>query len=132
MCPLCSPSHDTVIYSNDLFRIILVDDIPGFVRIITKNHIKELGDLKEIDYLDVMRAVYKVEKAMIKVLHPDKVNIASLGNYVPHQHIHIIPRYRNDAWFPDTIWSPKVREYKYPTTPEQIDALIYEIIESFK
>ena len=130
MCPLCESVDENIIYKNSLFRIILVDEIPGFIRIILNKHIKELTDLNENDYLKVMKAVYKVEKAMIKILNPDKINIASLGNYVPHLHIHIIPRYKADSWFPDTIWSPKIRDFKYSTTNKQVDSLINEIKES--
>jgi len=33
-CPLCSPQNENIIYKNALFRVILVDEIPGFTRII--------------------------------------------------------------------------------------------------
>ena len=131
MCPLCNSSNENIIYKNELFRIILVDEIPGFVRIILNNHIKELSDLNENEYLEVTKAIYKVEKAVIKTLNPDKINIASLGNYVPHLHIHIIPRYKNDSWYPDSIWSNKVREFQYSTTKKEIENLIAEIKKSY-
>ena len=39
------------------------------------------------------------------MMRPDKVNLASLGNMVPHLHWHVIPRWKNDPWFPDSVWS---------------------------
>ena len=40
---------------------------------------------------------------------PDKVNLAALGNMVPHLHWHVIPRWRGDRHFPDAIWAaPRV------------------------
>ena len=35
---------------------------------------------------------------------PDKVNIASFGNMVPHLHWHIIPRFEVDRHYPNPIW----------------------------
>lgn len=126
-CPLCLAQNENVIYKNDLFRVILIDEIPGFTRIILNKHIAEFSDLSLDESLEISKAIYKIEKAMLKHIKPDKVNIASLGNYVPHLHIHIIPRYKDDAWFPDSIWSQKHREYEYKTTQEQIQNYIDEI-----
>jgi diadenosine tetraphosphate (Ap4A) HIT family hydrolase len=33
------------------------------------------------------------------------VNLAALGNQVPHLHWHIIPRFADDAHFPDPVWA---------------------------
>jgi diadenosine tetraphosphate (Ap4A) HIT family hydrolase len=126
-CPLCLAQNENVIYKNDLFRVILIDEIPGFTRIILNKHIAEFSDLSLDESLEISKAIYKIEKAMLKHIKPDKVNIASLGNYVPHLHIHIIPRYKDDAWFPDSIWSDKHREYEYKTTQNQIQNYIDEI-----
>jgi diadenosine tetraphosphate (Ap4A) HIT family hydrolase len=68
-----------------------------------------------------------IEKIIKETIKPDKINIASLGNYVPHLHIHIIPRYKDDSWYPDSIWSNKHREYKYKTTKEDINNLVERI-----
>ena len=52
-----------------------------------------------------MRAVYAVEQAQQEILHSDKINLASLGNIVPHLHWHVIPRWRDDRHLPDHIWA---------------------------
>jgi diadenosine tetraphosphate (Ap4A) HIT family hydrolase len=59
-----------------------------------------------------MSLVFAVEEAMRHVMCPDKVNIASLGNMVPHIHWHVIPRYQDDAFFPGSAWSKRVQEVK--------------------
>jgi len=127
MCPLCNPQNENVIIKNALFRVILVDEIPGFVRIILNKHIKEFTDLEYNEYERVFRAIYLIEKIIKETIKPDKINVASLGNYVPHLHIHIIPRYEDDSWWPDSIWSNKHREYKYKTTKEDINNLVERI-----
>jgi diadenosine tetraphosphate (Ap4A) HIT family hydrolase len=42
-------------------------------------------------------------------MQPLKVNVASLGNVVPHLHWHIIPRYADDAHFPAPVWAQAAR-----------------------
>ena len=56
-----------------------------------------------------MTLVFAVEEAVRHVMRPDKVNIAALGNMVPHIHWHVIPRYKDDAFFPGSAWSQKTQ-----------------------
>ena len=44
-------------------------------------------------------------------MRPTKINLASLGNVVPHVHWHIIPRWTHDSHFPDPIWAHAKREW---------------------
>jgi diadenosine tetraphosphate (Ap4A) HIT family hydrolase len=43
-------------------------------------------------------------------MHPDKMNVAALGNVVPHIHWHVIPRFKDDVFFPGSVWSQRVQE----------------------
>jgi len=38
---------------------------------------------------------------------PTKINLASLGNMVPHLHWHVIARFEGDARWPAPVWAPK-------------------------
>jgi len=58
----------------------------------------------------VMSLVFAVEEAVRHVMHPDKINIAALGNMVPHIHWRVIPRYKDDAYFPASAWSQKTQQ----------------------
>ena len=115
-CELC---HLTVepIYRNDKFTVIMAEDAayPGFCRVIWHEHVKEMSDLEPADRLLINEAVWQVEVAMRDVMAPDKVHVASLGNVVPPLHWHIIPRYTDDAHFPNPVWAEAVR-----TTEEDI------------
>jgi diadenosine tetraphosphate (Ap4A) HIT family hydrolase len=126
-CPLCNPKGENVIIQNNLFRVVLVDEIPAFIRVILNKHIAEFSGLDFDEYQQITKIIYQIEKLIIEIINPDKINIASLGNYVPHLHIHIIPRWEKDSWFPDSIWSEKQREYKYQVTENQIKNLIERI-----
>jgi diadenosine tetraphosphate (Ap4A) HIT family hydrolase len=110
-CELCELAAPKVV-ANDKFSVILVDDAnyPGFARVIWNGHVREMSDLPDADRLLVNDAVWKVEQAVREVMQPLKVNVASLGNVVPHLHWHIIPRYADDAHFPAPVWAQAVRE----------------------
>jgi diadenosine tetraphosphate (Ap4A) HIT family hydrolase len=54
--------------------------------------------------------VLSAESALREAAQPHKVNLASLGNVVPHLHWHVIPRWRDDRHFPDPIWAAPRRE----------------------
>ncbi|SDD91690.1 Diadenosine tetraphosphate (Ap4A) hydrolase [Massilia sp. PDC64] len=109
-CELCDLSAPTVV-DNDKFAVILVDDAnyPGFARVIWKDHVREVSDLADADRLLLNDAVYKLELAVREVMQPLKVNVASLGNVVPHLHWHVIPRYADDAHFPAPVWAQAQR-----------------------
>jgi diadenosine tetraphosphate (Ap4A) HIT family hydrolase len=110
-CELCALSVPAV-YANDKFSVILVDDAnyPGFCRVIWREHVREMSDLLHADRLLLNEAVNEVEQAVREVMAPTKINVASLGNVVPHLHWHVIPRYTDDAHFPAPVWAAAVRE----------------------
>jgi diadenosine tetraphosphate (Ap4A) HIT family hydrolase len=56
------------------------------------------------------------------------MNIASLGNVVPHLHWHIIPRYRGDPRWGDPIWPTDLATMPNVRLPEpEFHALLKEI-----
>lgn len=105
-CELCAGEGGEVLYRNDKYRVVLVDDVqyPGFCRVIWHAHVKEMTDLSTEDREGLMRAVWRVEQAIRAVMQPEKVNLACFGNMTPHLHWHVIPRYLDDAHFPQPVW----------------------------
>jgi diadenosine tetraphosphate (Ap4A) HIT family hydrolase len=100
------------VYRDDKLSVIVVDDpnYPGFCRVIWNDHVREMSDLPDADRLLLNDAVWRLETAVREVMGPDKVNVASLGNVVPHLHWHVIPRYADDVHFPNPVWGAAVRE----------------------
>lgn len=115
-CVLCKdelkPEEGRLIWRGDDCRIILVNDpdLLGFCRVIWNRHVGEMTDLSHGERDHLMTLVFAVEEAVRHVMRPDKVNIAALGNMVPHIHWHIIPRFKDDAFFPGSAWSNKTQE----------------------
>jgi len=110
-CELCTAQEETLLWRSRNCRVILVDDAdyPGFCRIIWNEHIKEMTDLPAQMRAELMNTVFAVESAVRDIMQPEKINLASLGNMVPHLHWHVIPRYRDDKHFPAPIWAAPLR-----------------------
>lgn len=111
-CPLCHEEGGEPLYRDDRVRVVLVDDAdhPGFLRVIWAAHVKEMTDLSAADRAYCMAAVFAAETALREVLQPDKINLASFGNMVPHVHWHVIPRFTDDAHFPNAVWGERRRD----------------------
>ena len=131
-CELCNLAAPMTVYADSKLSVIIVDDAnyPGFCRVVWRDHVREMSDLSAEDRLLLNEAVYEVELAVREVMKPSKVNVASLGNVVPHLHWHVIPRYTDDAHFPAPVWAAAVRQTEESTLaarrallPELADAL---------
>ena len=57
-----------------------------------------------------MAVVAEVERVIRAQLQPTKINLAALGNMVPHLHWHVIARYDWDSHFPASVWANPLRE----------------------
>lgn len=106
-CPLCREDGGELLWRDGFLRVVLADepDYPGFCRVVLNRHVAEMSDLAPAERIRLMEAVFAVEQAVRESLAPDKVNLASLGNVVPHLHWHVVPRFRNDRHFPSPIWA---------------------------
>jgi diadenosine tetraphosphate (Ap4A) HIT family hydrolase len=102
-------------------------DYPGFLRVILNAHVKEMTDLPAADQQALMRGVFAAEAALRVVMAPDKINLASLGNVVPHLHWHVIPRFTDDPHFPNPVWGAKLRDTPH-AVPPNLDALLRDAL----
>ena len=102
-----------MLWRDEFCRIVLVDDAdyPGFCRVVLERHVKEMTDLAPAERARLMNAVFATEAALRDVVLPRKVNLASLGNAVPHLHWHVIPRHGDDRHFPKPIWAEPSRPH---------------------
>lgn len=108
-CPLCTGEGGQLLWRQTEFRVVRVsgaeaEDFPGFYRVIWNAHVPEWTDLTEAEQGLFMRALNGVERAVRTHLQPTKVNLASLGNVVPHLHWHVVARYDWDSRFPAPLW----------------------------
>lgn len=131
-CVFCNPTGETVLWSDRQCRVLHVGDakFPGFCRVVWNAHVTEFTDLDEAARAHLMKAVAVVEQALRKLLAPDKINLASLGNQTPHLHWHVIPRYRDDAHFPDAIWAAAKRPVVVRALPDDFAGSVRKALEA--
>ena len=111
-CELCGNPGGVILWQSPDCRVVRVDDpnYPGFCRVIWTEHVREMTDLAPEARESLMRIVFAVESVIRALFTPQKINLASFGNMVPHVHWHIIPRWSDDRHFPEPIWGTVRRE----------------------
>jgi diadenosine tetraphosphate (Ap4A) HIT family hydrolase len=111
-CDLCTNAGGAILWKSALCRVVRVDDphYPGFCRVIWNAHVREMSDLDASQQARLMRVVFAVESVVRRLFNPDKINLASFGNMVPHVHWHVIPRWQDDRHFPEPVWGGVRRE----------------------
>ncbi|MBS0454753.1 MAG: HIT family protein [Proteobacteria bacterium] len=111
-CPLCEGSGGRLVYETKKFRVIHASEagFPAFYRLIWREHVREFSELSRDNRILCMDAVTVIEQAMRELLSPTKINLATLGNVVPHLHWHVIARFDWDSHFPSPVWSAAQRE----------------------
>lgn len=120
-CELCRRDGGRLVFQGKLFRVIRADEpvFPAFYRLVWNHHVAEFTDLSLHERDLCMQAVAKIETVMRDLLQPTKINLATLGNVVPHLHWHVIARFSWDSHFPAPVWAQAVRE----VAPAQLEAL---------
>lgn len=111
-CVFCDSEGGSVLWRDASLRVVLADEpgYPGFCRVIWNDHVAEFSELDAPSRAHLMETVAAVERAVRRVMKPGKINLASLGNQVPHLHWHVIPRYADDAHFPKPVWASAERD----------------------
>ena len=110
-CPLCTSTGGELVFQGAQFRVIRADEpgFPAFYRVVWSHHVAEMSDLSPSERHVCLAAVNTVELALRQHLQPSKINLAALGNMVPHLHWHVVARFNWDSHFPAPVWAPAVR-----------------------
>ena len=103
-CPFCWPDveKEAILVSEYNVCIKHPDKIlQGSVMIVPKMHRETVFDLLEEEFLDTYRLLNVVKKKIDEELSPDGYNVGWNcypigGQTVPHVHLHIIPRFKDE------------------------------------
>lgn len=125
-CLFCREPGGKVLWRSASCRVVWPEEPeqPGVCRVVYARHVAEMTDLDEAERFTFSKVVFATERALRDTLRPDKMNLASLGNLVPHLHWHVIPRWRDDRHFPRPIWAEPMR----PATLRPLGADVSERI----
>jgi diadenosine tetraphosphate (Ap4A) HIT family hydrolase len=131
-CELCRAAGGVLVAQSAHWRVIRAADadFPAFYRVVWRAHVAEWSDLSLAEQAAMMGAVGAVERVLRDALAPTKINLASLGNVVPHLHWHVIARFDWDSHFPAPLWGARAREVapaavtRLRTGLPELDALV--------
>lgn len=113
-----------LIYENENFFSFL--DIkpvaPGHLLIIPKKHVVWMSEADDETLSEIFKLTKKMMLALQKAMQCDFVQMSVVGEEVPHFHIHLIPRYKNDKLpnFP-------TKQYQKELAPEIIQKINLEL-----
>lgn len=83
--------------NNALFPwLLLIPEVEG---------VEDLHQLPPGQYEEVMAIVRRVSEFVAGYFHPEKLNVACIGNQVRQMHIHIVGRSADDPAWPGTVWA---------------------------
>lgn len=118
-CVFCSTPGGEVVHTDEDGRVVWPRDVdhPGLLRVVANAHVREWTDLEPRVRDRMFAVVCAAERTLRRLLAPTKMNLASLGNVVPHVHWHVIPRFEDDPHFPQPIWGPRQRENRRVALP---------------
>lgn len=102
-CVFCSPSSNMVFFENQLVQCIwdAYPVSPGHALIIPRRHVETLFEASSEEKEAMFAAIDKAREVIEKKHNPTAYNIGinsgrDAGQTVPHLHLHVIPRYRDD------------------------------------
>ena len=80
------------------------------VLVFDPRHVTRIDELSTAEWQAMAQDIRTTEQTLMAVFAPDHINIASIGQVVPHLHWHLIPRYTDDPRWGAPIWMTKEDE----------------------
>jgi diadenosine tetraphosphate (Ap4A) HIT family hydrolase len=100
-----------ILWKNESFFIQKHSSNLPWIKLFTNSKYKEITELPYDLKMQMYALLEIIEKTMIEFYNPEKINVASFGNMLPHLHWHIIARFKDDPYFPKTTWEEPIREF---------------------
>ncbi|WP_210630383.1 HIT family protein, partial [Helicobacter bizzozeronii] len=94
---------------NELIYIEIEKSALPWVKVFTKKEFKEISDVDDETRKWLYEAALITEKTMLDFYCADKINWASFANYVPKVHNLVQARFKDDSFFPESMWGTKQR-----------------------
>ncbi|MFQ3207938.1 MAG: diadenosine tetraphosphate (Ap4A) HIT family hydrolase [Glaciecola sp.] len=120
------------VYKLPLSQVRLINDRQFIwcVLIPEINNITEIIELNEVQQAALWQESAMLSRALQKGFHPDKLNVAAIGNIVSQLHVHHLCRFKVDIAWPAPVWGrqPMVgyEENKNGMLSEKISKLLKE------
>jgi len=117
-CPLCAPRPEhssawTRIASLQCSTLYLDRNqtYRGHCQLVfDPRHVVGLENLSPDEFAGFLGDVRRAAHAIVRSCRPDLMNYASLGNVMPHLHMHLVPRYRSDPRWGAPIYTTNLTD----------------------
>ena len=99
-CPFCADLASRSFHTGRISEALLERHAiaTGHTAVVfRRRHVASLTDLAPDELADYWLDIQDVGRAIERVFKPCHVNYQLLGNMVPHLHVHVVPRYLDDA-----------------------------------
>lgn len=77
---------------------------PWLILVPRRPAMREIYELSDADQQILMEEIARASRCLTRLVRPDKINVAALGNIVPQLHVHVIARFSDDPAWPGPVW----------------------------
>jgi diadenosine tetraphosphate (Ap4A) HIT family hydrolase len=127
-CPMCEPGADETAFGVRVFEGAWSDAYlgrypvrRGYAYVIWKGrHVAEPTDLSDQEAAGFWGEVAHVARAVAARTRPAKMNWLSLGNGIPHLHVHLVPRPADDPRAGGPLESEAFDRDQTPEVPAEV------------
>ncbi len=119
-----------ILSESEQFVLLLMNNslVPWFI-LVPKTNKTELHELDTAAQIQLFSAINKISDFISSEFKPDKLNVAAIGNIVNQMHIHIIARYKTDAYWPGVVWGMSEKQAYELYEVKKITTLFTNILE---
>lgn len=102
----------------------------GHLMIVPYRKLSQIEDLTDEEWLDLITLLKRVKAALTELMHPHGFNIgfnlgaAAGAGIIEHIHLHLVPRWNNDANFMTATGNTRVHPNDLDTLYRQIKELL--------
>ncbi len=122
MCPICVEGPKDVLaeYSASWVTAGPKAPLPGYVAVVCKRHVIEPFELVPPERGIFWEDVLTTAKILADLFQPVKMNYEIHGNTLPHLHVHLFPRMRDDPFVGGPIDGRKATFTRSPADLERM------------
>jgi thiamine-phosphate diphosphorylase len=121
------PNIPAKVLYKDSENMIIMNIFPynrGHLEVVPLKHLTDFNELNRLELSNIFELLQKTLKLMREVIKPDGINIGiNLGEVagasVKHLHIHLVPRFKMESGFMETVANTRVIEENLDETYEK-------------